>query len=102
MGNILKIRDGNGKFIDIDVIRGANGKSAYEQALEGGYVGTEEDFAKAMVDLPTVIGHTTNKNNPHNITASDIGAAPAYIYDTTDLTAGSSSLETGKLYFFYE
>ena len=28
--------------------------------------------------------------------------APAYSYGTSDLTAGSSSLETGKLYFVYE
>ena len=28
--------------------------------------------------------------------------APMYTYGTTDLTAGSSSLETGKLYFVYE
>lgn len=28
--------------------------------------------------------------------------APAYSYGTTDLTAGSSALETGKLYFVYE
>lgn len=28
--------------------------------------------------------------------------APAYTYGTEDLTAGSSSLETGKLYFVYE
>lgn len=28
--------------------------------------------------------------------------APAYTYGTTDLTAGSSSLTTGKLYFVYE
>ena len=33
---------------------------------------------------------------------SDLGAAPAYIYGTADLTAGSSSLATGKLYFVYE
>ena len=28
--------------------------------------------------------------------------APAYTYGTTDLTAGTSALETGKLYFVYE
>ena len=28
--------------------------------------------------------------------------APAYSYGTTDLTAGTSALETGKLYFVYE
>lgn len=30
------------------------------------------------------------------------GKAPAYTYGTTDLTAGSSALETGKLHFVYE
>ena len=28
--------------------------------------------------------------------------APAYTYGTADLTAGSSALATGKLYFVYE
>ena len=28
--------------------------------------------------------------------------APSYTYGTTDLTAGTSALETGKLYFVYE
>lgn len=36
------------------------------------------------------------------ITPDSIGAAPAYTYGTEDLTAGSSKLETGKLYFVYE
>lgn len=35
-------------------------------------------------------------------TPADIGAAPAYTYGTADLTAGTSALETGKLYFVYE
>lgn len=30
------------------------------------------------------------------------GKAPAYTYGTADLTAGTSALETGKLYFVYE
>lgn len=33
---------------------------------------------------------------------SDTKFAPAYTYGTTDLTAGTSKLETGKLYFVYE
>ena len=32
----------------------------------------------------------------------DIGAAPDYTYSTKDLTAGSSSLATGKMYLVYE
>ena len=33
---------------------------------------------------------------------TNLGAAPAYTYGTDDLTAGTSALETGKLYFVYE
>lgn len=33
---------------------------------------------------------------------SDIGAAQSYTYSDTDITAGTTSLETGKLYFVYE
>ena len=40
---------------------------------------------------------TFNKPTP-----TEIGAAPAYSYGTSDLTAGTSKLETGKLYFVYE
>ena len=36
------------------------------------------------------------------ITPATIGAAPAYGYGTEDLTAGTSPLENGKLYFVYE
>lgn len=58
-------------------------------------------YSKAEIDTK-LSTHTTNKNNPHGVTASQIGAAPAYTYGTADLTAGTSQLETGKLYFVYE
>ncbi len=43
-----------------------------------------------------------NDNTWQEVTPANIGAAPAYTYGTDDLTAGSSALETGKLYFVYE
>ena len=58
-------------------------------------------YNKAEVDAK-LSAHTANKNNPHGVTPSQIGAAPAYTYGTSDLTAGTSKLETGKLYFVYE
>lgn len=58
-------------------------------------------YSKAEVDAK-MYAHTANKNNPHGVTPSQIGAAPAYTYGTADLTAGESTLETGKLYFVYE
>ena len=36
------------------------------------------------------------------LTTGLAGKAPAYTYSTTDLEAGTSALETGKLYFVYE
>mgnify|MGYP003299950369 CR=1 FL=1 len=53
-------------------------------------------------DSETLDTHIENKNNPHNVTVEQIGAAPAYTYGTTDLTAGTSTLETGKIYLVYE
>ena len=37
-----------------------------------------------------------------NSQAENVEYAPAYSYGTEDLTAGTSALETGKLYFVYE
>ncbi len=48
MSSILKIRDKDGKFIGVNAIKGADGKSAYEQAVDGGFVGTESEFIEAM------------------------------------------------------
>ncbi len=50
----------------------------------------------------TMLSHKGDKNNPHGVTPDGIGAAPAYAYGTEDLTAGTSELATGKLYFVYE
>ena len=44
--------------------------------------------------------HAIGGSDP--ITPESIGAAPAYTYGTTDLTAGTSNLTTGTLYFVYE
>lgn len=51
--------------------------------------------------LENKIDNHTSAENPHNITLSTIGAAPAYTYGMTELTAGTSSLDIGKLYFVY-
>lgn len=42
---------------------GADGKSAYQQAVEGGYQGTEEEFEQALAsDIATVANNVTNIN----------------------------------------
>ena len=62
-------------------LRGAAGKSAYEYARDGGYTGTEAEFAVKMAKE----------------------SAPAYTYGTEDIEAGSASTAaTGTLHFVYE
>ena len=52
---------------------GAQGKSAYQTAVEAGYMDTEAAFNSALKDVP---GHIANKNNPHGVTAAQAGADP--------------------------
>ena len=52
---------------------GADGKSAYQTAVEAGYAGTETAFNEALKDVP---GHIASKENPHGVTAAQIGARP--------------------------
>ena len=60
---------------------GAEGKSAYQQAVEGGYQGTEEEFEQALAsDIATIANNVTNinvvGNNIENVnTAADNMAA---------------------------
>lgn len=88
--SVLHIRDKNGNFIPIPSIRGDKGKSAYEQAKEGGYNGTEADFIALLNNLPQIMinvtaldenedineKHLINFSNPHNVTAAQVGAIP--------------------------
>jgi len=47
-----------------------SGDSAYAKAKAAGYAGTEEEFNKSLAELP---GHMKNENNPHNVTAEQLG-----------------------------
>lgn len=65
-----------------------NGGTGLNELTAGSYLvgnGTEDVQLKTPAEVLT-----------------DIGGAPAYTYGTDDLTAGTSALETGKLYFVYE
>ena len=61
----------------------------------------------ALTDAPpdiTVINPNWDKidGELHSLSNQLSSKAPSYTYGTTDLTAGTSALETGKLYFVYE
>lgn len=75
---ILRIKDENGNFVSIPAIQGDDGKSAYEQAKEGGYKGTEEEFIAVLNGLTssTEYAHYSDFGNPHKVTAQQTGALP--------------------------
>lgn len=56
----------------------AYGMSAYQLAVENGFEGSEEEWLGSLKGIPV------------------------YDYGTTNLVAGTSALETGKMYFVYE
>lgn len=81
MTMILNVRDKDGNFIPIPAIRGEAGKSAYEQAKDGGYKGTLEEFIALLNGLTNTedAAHYSDFNNPHRVTANQTGAlAKAY------------------------
>lgn len=59
------------KEYDLGDVRG---KTPYIVAKEAGYTGTEEALNAALADMP---GHLADKDNPHGVTAEQVGADPA-------------------------
>lgn len=59
---ILRYRDKDGSIKEISVIKGNNGKSAYEHAKDGGYTGTETEFNEMLASA----------GSGHNTTASQV------------------------------
>lgn len=50
---VLYIRDQSGNFVPVPTISGKDGKTAYLYAQDGGYTGTEEEFAQKLAqELP--------------------------------------------------
>lgn len=57
----------------------------------------------SMIPTSTdVPAHTHTQSQIAGLTESLNAKAPAYTYSTTDLTSGTSALDTGKLYIVYE
>ena len=56
---------------------GPAGESAYQAAVEGGYPATAETFYSNLGQLDSLAAHLSRTDNPHNVTAEQVGARPA-------------------------
>lgn len=85
-------------------IVGPRGKSAYEQAVEGGYTGTEEEFEAALAsDINTVAGSISDVNtvgaNISNVqtvagVSSDVSTVAGISSDVSAVSSNSTNIST--------
>ena len=75
---ICKVWDAEqGKYVGVPAIKGANGKSAYQYAVDGGYTGTETEFAeKLAAEMPETLPNPNAITFTGAVTGSYDGSAP--------------------------
>lgn len=79
----------------IQGVSGKDGKSAYTSAVEMGYSGTETTFNKSLSEVPA---HIASKDNPHGVTAPQVGADPKGTA-ATEVSAHNSSTSAHSALF---
>ena len=100
MAAILKVRDADGTVHEIHALQG---KSAYQYAVEGGYTGTEAEFAAKMAEeMPTVLPNPNPLTFTGAVTGSYDGSEPLTVNIPSSEggsggTGGLSQLATVKL-----
>lgn len=76
---------------------GAQGKSAYEAAKEGGYMGTEVDFNTALKDLPVHIGNAGIHVTAEERTSWN-GKQDKLTFDATPTANSTNPVTSGGVY----
>lgn len=93
----------NDNWDKIDRFAGTKGEAEGLAELdENGKVPEEQMPAMGYEPAGAVNTHNSSGTAHSDIRTALAGKAPAYQYSTTDLTAGTSPLATGTLYFVYE
>lgn len=61
---MIKVRI-NGQIVHIPTIKGVDGKSAYQYAVEAGFEGTEQEFINLLIEGTDVINHHLTDETAH-------------------------------------
>lgn len=61
---MIKVRI-DGQVSRVPAIKGANGKSAYQYAVEGGFEGTEQEFINLLIQCTDTINYHLTDNTAH-------------------------------------
>lgn len=86
---LMKVKLPDGSVVSIPLGKGADGKSAYEYAREGGYAGTEKNFIQALAMLDP--SDYAKAENHYNKNESDERYVQATIYEQ-DKTATNRAI----------
>ena len=64
---MIKVRI-DGRIVDLPTLKGADGKSAYQYAVEAGFEGTEQEFINLLIQgTDTIHAHLTDPNAHEDI-----------------------------------
>lgn len=55
----------DGQVVHLPAIKGANGKSAYQYAVEAGFEGTEQEFINLLIEGTDIINSHLTDNEAH-------------------------------------
>jgi hypothetical protein len=105
VGAVPTTRKVNGKALSADVTLSAADVGADAAGAAAGVQTNLTNHTNDTVKHITAAERTAWNGKAagnHTHTPASIGAAPAYTYGTTDMTAGTTTLATGTLYLMYE
>ena len=89
MASILKVRDAGGTVHEIHSLQG---KTAYQYAVEGGYTGTEEEFAEKMAQGNIPIPTSAEVGQTIVVKAVDNTGKPT-AWEAADMPSGGGTSE---------
>lgn len=82
---MIKVRI-DGQVVELPTLKGANGKSAYQYAVEAGFEGTEQEFINLLINGTDLINFHLTDSNAHTDIRELINALQVSVNEITFAT----------------